>query len=94
MQVMCSGIQCAHPVFVKDDGDVAAAFDSFVCRNYLAFPEGCGRSITEVFDGVQFIESEDETLVITSPISECNMRDKLSLLAQKGIEPMSRIRLL
>jgi homoserine dehydrogenase len=94
MQVMCSGRQCAHPVFVKDSGDLAAAFDSFVCKNYLAFPEGCGRSITEVFEGAQFIESEDETLVITSPISECDMRDKLSLLAQKGIEPMSRIRLL
>ena len=94
MQVMCSGRQCAHPVFVKDGGDVAAAFDSFVCRNYLAFPEGCGRSVTELFEGVQFIESEDETLVITAPINEGEMKAMLYLLAQKGIEPISRIRLL
>ena len=94
MQIMCSGRQCAHPMFVKDSGDVAAAFDSFVCRNYLAFREDCGRIVSEIFNGIQFIESEDETLVITAPISEGEMKAMLDLLAQKGLEPISRIRLL
>jgi hypothetical protein len=94
MQVMCSGRQCAHPVFVKDGGDVNGVFESFVCRNYIAFPAGCERAVSEMFSRVQIIESEDEVLVITAPISEGELRAMLSLLAKSGIEPISRIRIL
>ena len=94
MQVMCSGRQCANPVFVKDGGDVLAAFDSFVCRNYIAFPAGCERIVSEIFPRLQFIESEDEVLVITAPISEGEIKALLYLLATKGIKPISRIRIL
>ena len=94
MQVMCSGRQCAHPVFVKDGGDVEGEFDSFVCRNYIAFPAGCERAVSEIFPLVQFIESEDELLIITAPISEGELKAMLYLLAKKGVEPVSRIRIL
>ena len=94
MQVMCSGRRCAHPVFVRDGGDVAGAFDGFVCRNYIAFPAGCERIVSEMFPRLQFIESEDEVLVITAPISEGEIKAMLYLLAKKDIEPVSRIRIL
>jgi len=94
MQVMCSGRRCANPVFVKDGGDVAAAFDSFVCKNYFAFPAGCEASIVEFFGHVQFIESESEVLFITPPASEADMSAKLAALKIKGIDPISRIRII
>ncbi len=94
MQVMCSGRRCANPVFVKDGGDVAAAFDSFVCKNYFAFPAGCEASIVEFFGHVQFIESESEVLFITPPASEADMSAKLAALKIKGVEPISRIRII
>ena len=91
MQVMRSGRSCANPVFEKDCGDVAAAFNSFVCKNYLAFPAGSDKAIQKVFGQVQFIESESEVLVITAPISEEEMAQKL---AELSIKPISRIRML
>lgn len=94
MQVMCSGRHCANPVFVKDGGDVAAAFDSFVCKNYFAFPAECEGAVGEFFGPVQFIESENEVLFITPPSSEADINSKLAALEIKGLKPISRIRII
>ena len=94
MQIMCSLRACANPVFERDSGDVGAAFDSFVCKNYLAFPDGCERTVSEVLGQVQFIESESEVLLITAPISESDMAAKLKTLESLSVSPISRIRLL
>ena len=91
MQVMRSGRSCAFPVFERDGGDVKGAFDSFICKNYLAFPAGSEKAVQNVFGQVQFIESESEVLIITAPLSECDIASKLGEL---GIAPLSRIRIL
>lgn len=91
MQVMRSGRSCANPVFVKDSTDVGSAFDSFVCKNYVAFPVGCESDITKAFGQVQFIDSESELLIITAPLTEGDMKEKLASLP---VAPISRIRIL
>ena len=91
MQVMRSGRQCANPVFTKDGADVSDAFDSFVCKNYIALPEGSEKEATKVFGQVQFINSENEVLIITAPLSESDMKAKLEALS---VKPISRIRIL
>ena len=94
MQIMRSGRSCANPVFTRDSEDVAAAFESFVCKSYLAFPEGSEKAVSEVFGQVQFIESESEVILITVPLSEAEMREKLAALSARSIAPVSRIRML
>lgn len=91
MQVMRSGRCCANPVFTKSDAGVSEAFDTFTSKNYLAFSKECEKNVREVFGSVQFIESESELLVITPPLSEREMREKLSALPAS---PVSRIRML
>ena len=91
MQVMCSGRQCANPVFTKDSANVSDAFDSFACKNYIALPEGSEKEATKVFGQVQFINSENEVLIITAPLSESDMKAKLAALS---VKPISRIRIL
>ena len=91
MQVMRSGRCCANPVFAKDGTSVGDVFDSFISKNYLAFSKDCETAVKKVFGSVQFIESENELLVITPPLSEREMREKLSELPAS---PISRIRML
>ncbi len=90
MQVMRSGRSCANPVFERDGSDVGCAFEDFATKNYLAFPKGCEAAIKAAFGSVQFIESESELLVITSPLTEREVKEKLSALPA----PLSRIRML
>ena len=91
MQVMCSGRQCASPVFTKDSAKVSDAFDAFVCKNYIALPEGSEKEATKVFGQAQLINSDSEVLIITPPISESDMKAKLAALS---VKPISRIRIL
>ena len=90
MQVMRSGRCCANPVFIKDGSNVGEAFDSFTAKNYLAFSKDCEDAIRAAFGSVQFIESESELLIITPPLSEREISEKLSALPA----PLSRIRIL
>jgi len=94
MQVMRSGRSCAAPVFVKDTASGTDAFDSFVCKNYLALPKGSEQAVREVFGQVQFIDSDDELLIITAPLSESEMSEKIEALTTLCAAPVSRIRLL
>ena len=91
MQVMRSGRACANPVFEKDSTDAGLAFDSFACKNYVALPAGSEKEAVKVFGQVQFIDSENEVLIITSPLSESDMRTRLAALS---VLPISRIRIL
>ena len=87
MQVIASGVNCKAPVFERTDYSPLTAFASFKCKNYVALSKG-NEGNAEKFGKVTFIESE-ECAFITECMSEAEFEK-----ASKGVEILSRIRLL
>ncbi len=77
------------PGFNKTDYSPKAAFGGFVSKNYLAFPAEYEEKAREVFGEVIGVEIEGEVAVITEPMSENEVKEKLAVM---GVSPLSRIR--
>ncbi|MBQ8880438.1 MAG: homoserine dehydrogenase [Clostridia bacterium] len=93
MEIMRSGRNCAIPVMVKDEGS-ALSFDGFKCRTYIAMKGGCMGCVADAFGEAKAISADGEIAFLTEEMSEAEINAAVSKLESKGIEILSRIRLL
>ena len=77
------------PGFNRTDYKANEAFESFVSRSYIAFPDGSCEAVKAVFGNVSCVKSEGEYAIVTEKMSECELKEKLARLT---VKPLSRIR--
>ena len=77
------------PGFNRTDYKANEAFESFVSRSYIAFPDGSCEAVKAVFGNVSCVKSEGEYAIVTEKMSECELNEKLAKLT---VKPLSRIR--
>ncbi len=90
MQTMNYG-GVALPRFEKSE--VIAPFENFTSKHYLAFDIEAEKTVRKIFDGAEFIET-NECAIVTGEISEKELEKKLELVLRDGFEPLSNIRIL
>ncbi len=93
MQIMRSGRSYAEPIWEKTEAGLVD-FESFTSRNYIALSGADNEDITKAFGRVQMLSSEGEVAFITESISEGGADTAIRYLSSRGINLLSRIRLL
>ena len=93
MQIMRSGRSYAEPIWEKTEAGLVD-FESFTSRNYIALSGADNEDITKAFGRVQMLSSEGEVAFITERISEGEIDEALCYLSGRGVNVLSRIRLL
>lgn len=91
MQIMRQGSASTAPVFNKTCD--MADFSSFKSRHYLAFDNAGLSAAEDVFGKLTLLNTPDAAF-ITDGMTEEELDSKLSLLASRGVSPLSHIRLL
>lgn len=92
MQIMRTGRSYAEPVWVKTNEGLAG-FGDFESRQYIALSGVSADEAKLAFGDVQILAEGEELQIITAPISEKCIVNKLNSLSDKGGKVRSRIRI-
>ena len=90
---MRSGRSYAEPVWERTE-DGLLNFEWFTARNYIALSGATERDIAKAFGLVEMLPAEDEIAFITEYRSEGEIDKALCYLSGRGVNVLSRIRLL
>lgn len=93
VQIMRSGRSYAEPVWEKAENGLLN-FEWFTARNYIALSGATERDIAKAFGLVEMLPAEDEIAFITEYRSEGEIDEALCYLSGRGVDVLSRIRLL